>query len=106
MVGAGTCMAWIGVRSVVPSEPRMCSASFRGVGLGDLLLAVILRDFSGREREEFGRQYHRPVDARHDPPLNLSLTSVTWAHWEKITLAQTATDLVGATGFDPVTPRL
>ena len=26
MVGADAYMAWMGVRSVVPSEPRMCSA--------------------------------------------------------------------------------
>jgi len=33
MVGAGAYMAWIGVRSVVPSEPRTCSESYCGVGL-------------------------------------------------------------------------
>jgi hypothetical protein len=33
MVGADAYMAWMGVRSVVPSEPRMCSESYRGVGL-------------------------------------------------------------------------
>jgi len=34
MMGAGACMAWIGVRSVVPSGPKMCSGSYRAVGLG------------------------------------------------------------------------
>jgi hypothetical protein len=28
---------------------------------------VILRDLPEREREEFLRQYHRAVDAAHDP---------------------------------------
>jgi hypothetical protein len=31
-------------------------------------------------------------------PINLRLTSVTWARWESITLAQTATDLVAQLG--------
>ena len=78
MVRAGACMAWIGARSVVPSEPMMCGASYRGVGLGDLLLYRLVPD------AEVARHYEHAIDAHHEQlasrlaPRNLGSRANWW----------------------------